>query len=70
MQSIDRLTRLSSPLHQFWTQPIFSAAKVTLNPFEFWNRYRIQHLEACWSYDSVPLLERCWVQEWGLKKPF
>ena len=35
-----------------------------INPFKFWRRYRINHLEACWEINTVRYLERCRKIEW------
>jgi hypothetical protein len=63
MQSTYRPVNLSFPLWQFLTQPISSSTKVILNPFQFQHHYYIQHLEHCWDYDPVQLLERCWATD-------
>ena len=31
----------------------------SINPFNFWRRYRINHLEACWAINTVEHLEHC-----------
>ena len=67
MQSTYRSVSLSFPLWQFLTQPIFSATKVILNPFQFQYHHNIQCLERCWDYDPVQLLERCWATDIDLK---
>ena len=39
-----------------------------INPFSFWRRYRINHLETCCQQDRVQYLERCY-QLWRSPKP-
>lgn len=37
-----------------------------INPFGFWRRYRIKHLETCWDINIVRYLEQCHQIEWQL----
>lgn len=59
--------RVSFPLWEFLTQPLFTPTKVFFNPFQFQHHYHVQLLERCWECDSVQLLERCWLKEWEMK---
>ena len=40
-----------------------------INPFRFWLRYRINHLETCWKLNTVQYLERCRQIESQLEQP-
>jgi hypothetical protein len=45
----DQNFKLQFPLWKFLTQPVFDAqSPITLNPAQFWHRYRFEHLERCW----------------------
>jgi hypothetical protein len=63
MGSRGRGQRLRFPLWQYLKQPLFSGQTVLmLNPFKFWQQYRLRQLEVCWSQEMVQLLEECWQQ--------
>ncbi|MEM7759210.1 MAG: hypothetical protein AAF298_13955 [Cyanobacteria bacterium P01_A01_bin.40] len=40
-----------------------------INPFSFWRRYRINHLETCHELNTVQYLERCFQLDWRSVKP-
>ncbi len=53
--------KISFPISQYFQQlfgPDFYVKFI--NPFSFWRRYRIDHLESCWEIDIVRYLERCY----------
>jgi hypothetical protein len=35
-----------------------------VNPFSFWRKYRIAHLETCWELNVARYLEGCYQLEW------
>jgi hypothetical protein len=39
-----------------------------INPFGFWRRYKINHLETCSELDIVEHLEQCYQLKWRLTK--
>jgi HSP20 family protein len=39
-----------------------------INPFGFWRRYRINHLETCCELNTVQYLESCYNQKWRSSK--
>lgn len=46
------------PLWQYLNQPLWDKTRpAALNPFEYWHRYKIWHLNRCHSND---FLEQCW----------
>ena len=54
------------PVLKYFQQLFASDSYVKfINPFRFWRRYRINHLEACWSINLVQYLERCHQLEWS-----
>lgn len=60
--------RLEFPLGKFLNQPMFNPAyKVILNPYRYWQLYKVWYLERCWEKDflecQVQYLERCWNNE-------
>lgn len=42
---------ISFPLWAFLRQPLFTSAKIILNPYRFQHHYHVQLLERCWSYE-------------------
>ena len=57
--------KINFPLSQYFQQLFASDIYVKfINPFSFWHRYRINHLEACWEINIVQDLERCHQIEW------
>jgi hypothetical protein len=51
------------PLWEFLNQPLFAAGETILNPIQFWNVYKLKHLERCWVKDYIDFLEHCWMQD-------
>ncbi len=64
-----RLIKFSFPFSQYFRQ-LFSADTYVrfINPFSFWRRYRIDHLETCRELDTVQYLESCYQAEWRSRK--
>lgn len=61
--------KLRFPLWQFLNQPLLNSQKeAILNPFKFWQNYKIQLLNRCWEVDVPQILERYWQQELELAK--
>ncbi|MDJ0569853.1 MAG: hypothetical protein QNJ53_12500 [Pleurocapsa sp. MO_192.B19] len=60
-----RPTKISFPFGLYLRQ-LFSADTYVrfINPFSFWRRYRINHLETCGELDTVEYLERCHQIKW------
>ena len=57
--------KVNFPLKQYLQQLFASDTDLKfLNPFSFWRRYRINHLETCWAINPVQHLERCYQIEW------
>jgi hypothetical protein len=58
-------TKISFPFG-LYLQQLFSADVYVrfINPFGFWRRYRINHLETCQELDTVEYLERCYHLKW------
>lgn len=57
--------KISFPLGLYFQQLFCPKTYVKLiDPFSFWRRYRINHLEACWDFNMVRYLERCRQIEW------
>jgi hypothetical protein len=52
--------KISFPIGLYFEQ-LFSADTYVrfINPFSFWRRYRINHLETCRELDPVQYFERC-----------
>ncbi len=60
-----RKIKINFPLGRYFQQLFASDIYVKfINPFSFWRRYRINHLEACWEINIVQYLERCHQIEW------
>ena len=55
-----RLTKISFPF-SLYSKQLFSTDPYVkfINPFSFWRRYRINHLETCRELDTVQYLESC-----------
>lgn len=52
--------KVNFPLSKYFQQLFSPDIYVKfINPFSFWRRYRINHLETCWAIDIVQRLERC-----------
>lgn len=49
--------RIIFPLWPYFKQLFVDKAAV-VNPFKFWQNYKIQLLENCWKLDSISLLEK------------
>lgn len=66
-----RPTKISFPFGLYLRQ-LFSADTYVrfINPFSFWRRYRINHLETCGELDTVEYLERCHQIKWRPSKLF
>ncbi len=64
-----RLTKISFPFSLYFKQ-LFAADTYVrfINPFSFWRRYRINHLESCRELDTVEYLERCLQIKWRSPK--
>jgi hypothetical protein len=64
-------TKISFPfglyLHQLFSADVYVRF---INPFSFWRRYRINHLETCQELNTVEYLERCHHLEWSIANPF
>ena len=56
-----RLVKISFPWNLYFKQ-LFSADTYVkfINPFSFWRRYRINHLETCKELNTVERLEDCY----------
>ncbi|WP_036477864.1 DUF4278 domain-containing protein [Myxosarcina sp. GI1] len=52
---------ISFPFKLYWRQ-LFSSHQYVkfIDPFSFWHRYKIDHLETCWELNPVLFLERCY----------
>lgn len=58
------------PIQKYFNQIFSNSAYVTIiNPFKFWRRYRIEHLESCYQYNLVRFLECCRRKECQPDKP-
>ena len=58
-------SKISFPLGLYFQQLVFPDTYVKfINPFSFWRRYRINHLEDSWEFDIVQHLERSHQTEW------
>ena len=62
---VKRPIKITFPFGLYFRQ-LFSADNYVklLNPFSFWRRYRINHLETCRELDTVQYLENCFQIEW------
>ncbi|GJD19314.1 hypothetical protein RIVM261_042700 [Rivularia sp. IAM M-261] len=47
------------PVWQYLNQPLYHPDTV-INPFKYWQKYRLYLLEYCWNIESIQLLEKCW----------
>ena len=57
--------KVNFPVIKYFQQLFASESYVKfINPFRFWRRYRINHLEACFSINLVQYLERCYQLEY------
>ncbi len=66
-----RPVNLSFPFGLYFQQLFSTDTYVRLvNPFSFWHRYKINHLERCCELDTVEYLERCHQIEWRRAKLF
>lgn len=55
-----RKTTIKFPIQKYFKQIVPSFDYVTfINPFKFWHRYKIDHLEICYEYNLILFLERC-----------
>ena len=56
-----RSTKISFPLALYFQQ-LFAADSYVryINPFSFWRKYKINHLETCRELDTVKYLEHCY----------
>ena len=53
-------TTIKFPIQKYFQQIFSNSAYVTIiNPFKFWRRYRIEHLESCYEYNLILFLDRC-----------
>ena len=64
-----RPIKISFPFSLYFKQ-LFTADTYVryINPFSFWRRYRINHLETCRELDTVEYLERCLQIKWRSPK--
>ena len=62
-------TKISFPFSLYFKQ-LFAADPYVryINPFSFWHRYKINHLETCRELDTVEYLERCLQLQWRSPK--
>lgn len=62
-------TTISFPWRLYWQQ-LFSPNTYVkfINPFNFWRRYKIDHLETCRERDIIEHLERCYHKQARLPK--
>ena len=64
-----RSVKISFPFSLYFKQLFFHDTYVRfINPFGFWRRYRIQHLETCHEQDIVQHLECCHQLKWQASK--
>lgn len=57
--------KLNFPFRLYWQQLFCPDTYVKfINPFSFWRRYQMNHLDACWEINLVHYLERCHKIEW------
>ncbi len=62
--------KVNFPVKQYFQQLFASDCYVKLiNPLRFWRRYRINHLEACWSINQVEYLETLYQLEYSPIQP-
>lgn len=56
-----RLIKINFPLALYFKQ-LFAADTYVryINPFSFWRKYKINHLETCCELDTIKYLERCY----------
>ncbi len=58
--------KVNFPILKYFQQLFASDSYVKfINPVRFWRRYRINHLEACWSINLVQYLESCYQLEYS-----
>ncbi len=60
-----RLVKISFPFGQYFQQ-LFAADTYVrfINPFSFWRRYKIEHLETCRELNTVQYFENCHQLDW------
>lgn len=65
-----RLIKMGFPFDLYLKQ-LFSADSYVryINPFNFWHRYKINHLETCRDLNPVQHFERCHQLDWQPAKP-
>jgi hypothetical protein len=62
--------KLNFPFGLYFQQLFCSDIYVKfVNPFSFWRKYRIAHLETCWELNVVRYLEGCYQLEWQPATP-
>ncbi len=64
-----QLIKIRFPFNLYFRQ-LFSADTYVkfINPFSFWRRYRINHLETCQNINTVEHIKRCHQIEWQPEK--
>ena len=63
-------TTTKFPVRKYFRQIFSNSSYVTIiNPFKFWRKYRVEHLENCYEYNLTLLLERCQKKECLSSKP-
>lgn len=64
-----RENKISFPFDLYFKQLFSTDSYVRfINPFSFWRRYKIEHLESCREFSTVQYLERCHQIEWQWSK--
>lgn len=64
-----RATKISFPFGLYFKQLFATDTYVKfINPFNFWRKYKINHLETCREFNLVKYLERCYRREWRSPK--
>lgn len=64
-----RLIKFSFPFSLYFKQLFSDNTYVRfINPFSFWRRYRVSHLETCRELNTVQYLESCYRAEWHSAK--
>ena len=62
--------KVNFPISQYFQQLFCPDTYVKfINPFSFWRRYRINHLDNCWAINIVQYLERCRKVKWQPARP-
>ena len=58
-------SKIRFPVGLYFQQLVFRDTYVKfINPFSFWHKYKINHLETSWEFDIVQHLEHCHQTEW------